>query len=401
MSDQRPSVWLSLGEIAAQADEVRRTRPKLVLALLAAVILLSPVWMWWLRPPTRARVVIIDKTVPHEDWREHEAFTWWLEHRRIRRLDGVAYDPTRDYVGYHPDRSFRDSLTAADVADAALIYLADTYGVYTGDYRNASAGDSATTSLDRSRLIYGGLLPQEMAHIAAAHANGAVVVAEFNSYASPTWGTPTGAAAEAFFGARHAGWVGRWYSNLGSNEETPPWMRDQYERFAHAPWSFSGEGVVLVSETDDRIVVLTGDDLAEGPPVFLERDVVDDPVVRGVHDGTPYWYWFGGLDPLPSSRVLASFRLNVTARGRAQLAAARFPERFAAVVARREGALRVTIAGELADVGGRPPMLPQSRGIDGLRRWWVRRDSPRGDTRYLLWNASIPVWDGVWGEVRR
>lgn len=401
MNEPRPSVWLSLGEIAAQADEVRRTRPKLVLALLALVILLSPVWMWWLRPPTRARVVIIDKTVPREDWREHEAFTWWLDHRRIRRPDGAVYDVARDYVGYHPDRSFRDSLSAESVEGAALIYLADTYGIYTGDFRTTTTGDTASAGLERSRLIYGGLSQPEVEHIVEAHAAGAVVVAEFNTFASPTWGSAAGEAAELFFGARHAGWVGRWYSNLASAEETPQWMRAQYQRFSHSPWDFSGEGVVLVSETDDRIVVLTADDLAEGAPVVLERDTPNDPVVRNVYDGTPYWYWFGGLEPLPGTTVLASFRLNVSERGRAQLAAARFPERFPALVARRDGALRVTCAGELADIGGRPPMLPQSRGIDGLRRWWVRRDSPAGDTRYLLWNVSIPVWDGVWGEVRR
>lgn len=401
MSDARPSLWLNLSEIASQADEVRRTRPKLVLAAIVFAIALSPVWMWWLRPPQRARVVIIDKTVPHEDWREHGAFAWWLEHRRIRKPDGTAYDAARDYVGYHPERSFHDSITAASLAGAALIYVADTYGIYTGDYRNTAAGDASQAGLERSRLLYGGLSSDEVQQLRQAHEAGAVVVAEFNTFASPTWGTSAGAAAEVLFGARHAGWVGRWYSNLASDEEIPRWMREQYRRFSRSPWSFVGEGVVIVSETDDRIVVLTTDDLAEGVPVALERDAPSDPVVQGVHDGTPYWYWFGGLDPLPGTTVLASFQLNVSERGRAQLKAARFPERFPAIVARRDGALRVTSAGELADIGGQLPMLARSRGIDRLRRWWVRRDSPNGDTRYLMWNVSIPVWDGVWRETRR
>src|ERR1041384_6908653 len=54
------------------------------------------------RPVRRLDIVVVDKTVPFEDRIEHRSFFWLLNQPRIRRPDGSAYVPARDYVGAFP-----------------------------------------------------------------------------------------------------------------------------------------------------------------------------------------------------------------------------------------------------------------------------------------------------------
>jgi len=66
------------------------------------------------------------------------------------------------------------------VADCDLVYVADTYGVYTQEWKKLSVVG------DRSSLIYGGLSEQDLYFLQAMKSAGKLVIAEHNTIGSPT-----------------------------------------------------------------------------------------------------------------------------------------------------------------------------------------------------------------------
>lgn len=376
---------------------VGRIRVVLVLMLIA-VVLGGPWIAWRFTPARRIGVVVVDKTVAHPNWREHAAFTWWLVHRRVATPAGALYVAESGYVGYHPLEHRGDTLNDAMLSGARMAYIADTYGVYRGDYVDTLRGgafDSTRAGLERSQLVYGGIQVSEIDALTRFRAAGGVIGAEFNTIASPAWRTPGGRAAEALFGVRHDGWVARWFLDLSSTDEVARWMRNQYRRRHGQDWSFTGPGVVFVSETDDRIAVLRPAEL-DGPfPVTVDVDSANDPVVAAVRSGRPYWYWFEGLALSPQVVALASVVVHANAAGKAMLEHEGFPARTAALVRHINAPLMVFSAIELADIGDQLPSLQRTRGLDWRQRFAARRDHTQGQTSDAFWHVSVPVWDAL------
>ncbi len=70
------------------------------------------------------------------------------------KKDGSEFDYAKDYFGFYPgetDDQIKD--LPLTIADAQLIYIADTYGVYADDL-----GLDESTS-EPSKIVYGGLKP--------------------------------------------------------------------------------------------------------------------------------------------------------------------------------------------------------------------------------------------------
>src|SRR5690606_18618460 len=110
---------------------------KTLLSITAIIILLLlPVLVWFFKEEKIVNIAIIDKTVPTESYREHKGLTWLLNHHRYVTESGEGYKADMDYYGFVPDegaesyttRDFPVSLSGTD-----LIYLADSYGVYSED----------------------------------------------------------------------------------------------------------------------------------------------------------------------------------------------------------------------------------------------------------------------------
>ncbi len=102
-------------------------------------------------------VVIVDKTVPFEKYREHAAIPWILHAMKLQGQERQFLDAATDYVGFDPKAKTGHDLTAAALAKADILVVTDTYGVYQGDYERP--GDQA--ALERSPKIYGGLTADE------------------------------------------------------------------------------------------------------------------------------------------------------------------------------------------------------------------------------------------------
>lgn len=377
-------------------------RPVWAIALLVVLlVLLLPHLVWRLTPLRALNVVIVNKTLPHPAYREHERLHWWLSHRRIAAPDGSAYwDPTKHFIGFDPGTRRGTDLDDTHLRHAEFVYIADAYGVYSADYAVRDSADSATAAVEHSEKLYGGMQLAEVEALERFSRRGGHIVAEFNTLEDPTSGTEAGERLGLLLGAEYQRWLGRWYADLASLEEIPKWMRERHERRFGRPWDRVGPGIVVFAETDDAMVVIDSTHFTQAWPVTLEVHAPADPLTTNVRSGQPYWYWFSGVRAINDAHVLASWELHVDSTARAELAAAGFSHRLPAIVRRPGLPLRAYVTGDIADVGAKPPPLGRTRMLDWLGRWNVRQTRP-GVQRRFYWNVTLPFWDAVLGEVVR
>lgn len=108
-----------------------------ILTITIGLILLGPIFIWNNMPVIPLNIWIIDKTVPIPDYREHKGLMWILNHEKIvDEKTGSALEYDKDYFGFFPiNEKIYDIRDIPDTKENPdLIYLTDTYGVYTDDY---------------------------------------------------------------------------------------------------------------------------------------------------------------------------------------------------------------------------------------------------------------------------
>ena len=229
-----------------------RDRAGCFLPLPIIVLLLLAPWLAWFLQPTRPlAVLVVDKTVPVANYREHKGLMWVLN--RFRFVDpaiGAPFRYDRDYAGFFPRPNHQYAIQPVPAASRRLdfVYFADTYGVYAADLLG---GDSRGV---RSRLLYGGLQPGELDAAAAALRPGGTLVAEFNTFADPTAAAERAHVTEVL-GVAWSGWTGRFYQDLDRDGEVPLWLVRNYETQFRRPWEFKGPGFAFVHE-DNRVFAL-------------------------------------------------------------------------------------------------------------------------------------------------
>ncbi len=104
--------------------------------LFLLLLLTSPFWIWQLKTSEDLNVLIIDKTVPDQSYREHKGLIWILNHLKLKK-DGSTYDQEDDYVGFVPTDNppvFHTRELPEDLSSYDLLYVADGYGVYEDEY---------------------------------------------------------------------------------------------------------------------------------------------------------------------------------------------------------------------------------------------------------------------------
>jgi hypothetical protein len=351
----------------------RKRARNIALALLLLVVLGVPPLLWWLKPAPRAHVVVLDKTVPFDDYRGHLWLTWLLTEDKAPTPDGrVEWVPSRDYVGYQPRGDTSTLLTASALARGDLLYIADTYGVYEGDL--ARRGDRLT-ALEPSPRVFGGVEPSEMDAIEGFAARGGRVVAEFNTFASPT-SADVRQRMERLLGVHWTGWIGRYLPELSNTTEVAEWVRRAWTRRSGREWDLSGPALLFIHE-DGRVVILR-----------VGHEVGPNPVrLHGTGVEIPYAFWFDVVEASQPANVRATFSVETTGEGAEILKREGIPPSFPALV-RDDGFTRGYLAGDFADgqawLG--PPWLSWLPWVRlGLARAGVLPDQMR-----VLWAFYTP-----------
>ncbi len=296
-------------------------------ALLACASLYGPMVAWRIARPRTLEVVIVDKTVPFRNEREHAAIPWILHALKIQDALGHFLDPTRDYVGFDPVARVGHDLTRDDLAYADVLFVADTYGVYTGDYQRP--GDQA--ALERSPKIFGGVSDDESRAIDGFVARGGMAIAEFNTFGSPTEDGPR-ARLEAAFGVRWTRWVARYWPNLQDPNEVPRWVGTVYRRVTGKPFDLAGGGFVMVRDDADIVVLRDGEHL--GPKV-VTQERLPPGAAFGFPERGAFRYWMD-IVTATDAEVLYEHVIDATPAGERELAAHGLGRRSPAVTRRRD-----------------------------------------------------------------
>ncbi|WP_053363284.1 hypothetical protein [Bacillus sp. FJAT-27251] len=305
-------------------------------AIFALLLLIgAPFFFWYLKPAVPMGVAVIDKTVPNADYREHNGLFWVLEHHKITNMDGEPYEKDKDYYGYQPDE-FSGDLEFWPPAPPDLIYLADTYGVYSEDVNENSRGD-------RSSLLYGGLTEQEWEAILQARAKDTVLLMEFNSIASPTKNSVRKSVEESM-SFEWSGWIGRYFPDM-QDREIPSWLINNYQDQYQQQWKFEGEGIVFVDENDKVVVLDSGDFDGEVYFQWTKEGRNHYPYARN----SSYGYWFDIVEPNSGAIVEANYHVNLKDNGRQILKDHGLPGKFPAVIHHPQNRTYY-FAGDYADV---------------------------------------------------
>lgn len=336
--------------------------------ILALLLLILPLITWQVDAGRKMEVLILDKTVPDQTYREHKGIIWALNHYKYLNQEKEAYDLEEDYIGFRPinDTDYEWS-TLANQSDSSydLIYVVDTYGVYAADFY----GDNQSGA--RSELIYGGLTEEDVTEIERrVQEERTPVIAEFNSFASPT-GQEARDRFTSLLGIKWDGWIGRYFDELNGevNDEIPDWMMNNYEDQTASEWDFTGGGLVFVRE-DDYIVVLEESlDFDSSGVTFRFTDAGVD--YFGTDLVSRYDYWFDVIEA-DEAEVMARYELELTAEGEEQMREYGIASNLPAVTKVQKAEVPLYyFAGDYADLETTPSFYQYS-GLDRLNRWLSR-----------------------------
>lgn len=360
----------------------RKRKGRVIGALAVALVLscvLGPYALWHLQSPTRLSVVIVDKSVAKPAYRKHAGLIWVLNHEKIAQPGADRrFDPTRDYVGYHPAESGDKRIVPIPDTPTDLAYISDTYGVYEGD-----VADSPT--LNRSKLVYGGMSVDEVRRLTGNLRPGGTLIGEFSSLGSPT---PIAARAllASTFGVRPTGWVGRHMQYLDLTPDLPQWMPRAWRKQTGTRWAFRGPGYVFASEAGELVVLVEGVDTPVGA-LTMHVDT-STAATYGTVDQLRYDGWVEILAPTDRARVIATYDLRLNASGVKKMRNVPISGRFPAVV-RTATQQRTTyyFAGDWSDRtnDGRYDY----RGIERFKRMVTSDD--RDDTEKMFWTVYVPM----------
>lgn len=329
------------------------------------MVLLLPIFLWFLDDKTELQVAIIDKTVPEESFREHLGITWVLNHFGYVKQNGQAYEVAKDYKGFVPNeegqsyqiKSLLDSYDKMDV-----MYLADTYGVYEEDLPWIEKKREGA----RSSLIYGGLEMAEWQAITdrLQQKKRSTLIAEFNSLASPTDENVRKSMSETL-GLEWSGWIGRYFDELDfeKNNEIPQWIVDHYGDH----WNYEGSGFILVNDLNNDVVVLEQDKHVEGEGIRLQ--FTEKGIARfGLKTSANYNYWFDIVTAKDQADVLANYHWKLTESGKKELSKRDIPLIFAGVIeTEHKYARSYYFAGDFNDIPTTPAFY-QMKGFSQLQK---------------------------------
>ncbi len=369
----------------------------LIVLIPLLLLLTSPLTVWWWLDPPEWKVLLVDKTVPHEDYREHAGVVWTLNHAKVKppHEDRDHWSVVEDYIGYYPHRqddeghAYGEELSRDHLEGMNLLYLADGYGVYTADYKSE---DAPRTALDYSKEIYGGYSYAEAVVVHEFIQSGGAVIGEFNTFADPTEGAAR-TLLEDIFGARWTGWAGRYFTDLANRDEVPRWARRHWKKHYGYEWDFIGPGF-LFAHADTRVFVLELDKDV-GHRGFRIVDLEDrDPIMEGVYGNVPFRFWFDIVQPTVQAEVLASYHLHVTPRGRNILGEFGLSNTFPAVVRASRDPIRLYFCGDFADndMDRGPHFLA---GWAGFRRWGRFAERLENQSAFF-WEFYVPLMMNVY-----
>jgi len=392
------------------AKLVRRT---LLLLLLVgvplALVIYLPYLAWENAEQIELELCVVDKTVPFTDYREHRGLFWLLGQNKIVRPGETSgrrfYDYTRDYVGAYPAAQTglegTSLLSMERLARCDVLYVADTYGVYADDYGAPAAGAEPQDRMHgpeahtaHSSLLFGGLQESEVEAIEQFAARDGLLIAEFNTFASPT-SEPVRRRMERVLGVNWTGWSGRYFTDFGDEQDVPAWFYGLYQaREGQDLRERGGSGFLLVHDPSQEFIMLwDGGDLLRGGvefvplPAFAESDALN-----GVAPSN-YSYWIDLVEPLGTTQVLAEFRFHLSEQGERKMTASGLDSTPPAVLRQRGTSTAYYFAGDMCDFGR--PLGPYNTRLTLFLNQRYFSVPVKGGHGQFFWHSYYPMLTNI------
>ena len=366
----------------------------LIILVIAAAIEI-PWYFWYQAPEIDLKIGVMDKTTPFPDLRGHRALFWLLVQNKFVDLTQQGnqrwYDMKGDYYGYKPidpPLKWNTSLMRQDrVESRDLLFIVDSYGVYQADYTQFPGENAAATIF--SPEIYGGLTGAELAAIQWFIGEGRTIVAEFNTFASPTE-PEISSALEDILGVRWSNWVGRYFVDFSDTKDVPQWLTERYEEESDEPLPAHGSGYILYrSDSDGIVVLLDGEDVQpKGLEILPRSDYVNNDVLQGVNPST-FNNWFDIVEPLAGTETLMDYKFQLTKSGEFKMEEQGLPSTFPAVLRLQRNYRAYYLAGDMAYYSGAMGP-PDTRLTMYINRSFHRHAVP-GSPGYYYWYTYYPL----------
>lgn len=365
-------------------------RLNIVLGILTFIILLLAPYLFWLSQSyTAMDILILDKSVAQDDYREHKGFMWLVNHFKFHHEADPPYDYAQDYVGYKPQAEGEDIVSELPALESAydLIYLIDAKGVYT---ENRFGGNRVEQHAS-SELLYGGVTLAELDNIQTLLRPKGTLISEASSLSRPT-STAARHKLEKMMGIYWSGWIGKFHINL-EKSSVPTWISDMYEAEHEKEWRFRGAGLILVNETSnnkERVLVMQmGKDLkGQGFKMSFSKSRQEHYSVK---DKKFYMGWFDIVMPDYETKTEAYYEIYTTEAGKEKLDDFAIPIRFPAVV-KNETADYTSyyLAGDFAEVA-KVPAFHQFKGLSSFMGHTRASSSPQG----FFWQVYSPLMEQI------
>ncbi|GMQ28422.1 hypothetical protein [Algoriphagus confluentis] len=375
----------------------RRLTPLLI--LFVGFPLLS-LLIWRFSPEKNLQVILVDKTVPNREFREHTGVVWALNHGKFKKANGEEYLVDQDYFGFFPDENKEKKGQILDlegkstdeirekVSESDLVFIADTYGVYESDF----------SPVQQERKIYGGMGKPEIELIRQAKDQGKYLIAEFNSMASPT---PKSIRSEFenLMGVKWTGWIARYFDELNPevNPEIPLWLVEMYS-FQEKKWTFSGSGMVFIRDSGEVEVFVHGLDYQNKVPLVRTQKI--NKHGYKLPQVIPYPDWMDIVLVERDYQVISYFDIDPSTLGYERLKKMGLPRFFPSAVFREiSGGRQYYFAGDFSDMD---PDLGYHTfaGLPTLwRGFYVTADHTNRHSFY--WNYFQPLLDQIFDEAAK
>ncbi len=305
-------------------------------------ILLFPVWMllaWYFTPKTKLVAAIVDKTVLNQDGQEHISFNWLLNNMRYTKTSNERYHIGADYYGFFPkeNKKFRikglERFSSEQLqqlsTDADMTYFTDTYGIYKQEWYNQHE------STERSGILYGGMSAQDVEFLQNMKAKHKLIIAEFNTIASPT-NVDNRNKFEKLFGMHWTGWTARYFDSFDTikNKELPRWLINDYKRDHAKTWPFHKSGLAFVNNNDQVVILEDSTHMTDPVPHIITLGYGQKYL--SLPERMKYPFWFDVIAPdLSVNHAISRFELGLNDKGTAELKKNNIPTTFPAIIMHR------------------------------------------------------------------
>jgi hypothetical protein len=278
------------------------------------VVLLLPVLghlLWMVQKKKPLNLMIVNKSVPTTSHNEVKSFNWVLNYEKVLKAGNEHYDFSKDYYGFHPEAVTEERTIKS--------YRLEDFPTIRKDYDGIVYLDNQGVELDGQKFssitYYGGFNQTDYLLMREMMSSGKLVIAEFNFFSDPTeelvrYNT------EQMMDIYSLRWKGKFFKNLEKKkiqEEVDPKWFESYSESYNKEWDYSGPGLILCNEKQQRVVVIPADKyMTEKFPTIESLATASDQY--GLPDQAAYTGWFEVVHE-GNNEVISQINLNLNEEG--------------------------------------------------------------------------------------